>query len=510
MIRHIINLERRVVDFLESSRIPLVYFILTFLFVINLRNFIELFSDRGDISFLLFLHYCLFYIALAMSLVALFSILTKTGVVKTAKVVLPSFIILVLAPIADLILNLGEGFDIAYLRPALHDNLLLRFFSFFGDFPGRGITPGMRIEIAVVLFASLGYFYLKGAGLIKGLFNTFLTYALIFSYCASPFLIKGMLTLTGFEYQYSNLLIINFYFLIIFLMGLLIAYLSNKDYFKLIIKDIRPCRLIHFELMFPIGLIIALVTVSPDKFVIADNAVFHLIFIPISIAFGWLYSVIMNNIEDYEIDRISNRARPLARSQISLEAYRKLSWVCLAASLFYAAAVGFTAFFIILLFIGNYFLYSMPPFRLKRVPLLSKFVISLNSLIFVMLGFAFMTGTLYGFPKPLIALFLIGFTAGINFIDIKDYEGDKRAGIKTLPVILGLKRAKFFIGLCFMAIYSSSFFLLKDIYLAIPFFILGLTQFFLINRKDYSERVVFVIYLLSVVLFVCLYLFTPY
>jgi len=132
--------------------------------------------------------------------------------------------------------------------------------------------------------------------------------------------------------------------------------------------------------------------------------------------------------------------------------------IFLGLALFYAGVVNFPTFFIISLFIGNYFLYSAPPLRIKRIPFFSKLLISLNSLILIILGFFIITGSIINFPWEITIVFLIGATAVANFIDIKDYEGDKKVGVKTLPVILGIRKAKFLISLFFILTYLSVYF----------------------------------------------------
>lgn len=500
LFRQALNLEKEVIHSLENSKAPFVYFVLTFFFAATLRNFLEVLLERTIFSLSSFIHAYLSYTALAMSLILLFYMITRTDVLKIAKTIFPSFIILNLAPLLDLILSLGRGYIITYMHPGAHHDLVLRFFTFFGDFSGSGITPGMRIEIALALLMSFGYFYLKGSSLFKSLFYTFLTYALIFWYCAVPFLVKGLSSLARLGCEPLNLSSLNsFYLLIIFLTGIFLVYFARKDMFRLIIRDVRLFRLLHYELMFVIGLVLG---IKYNMFNLDCNNIYYFMFIPISIAFAWLYSVVVNNIEDYEIDKVSNKGRPLVSSKISLRAYEKLRWPFLFAALFYSIIIDFKAFFIILLFIGNYFLYSAPPLRLKRVPFFSKLFISVNSLVLVMLGFMLVTGSLYKFSKLIVAFFLIGLTAVVNFIDIKDYEGDKKAGIKTLPVILGLKKSKFIIGLFFMLAYFSISLIVEEFYMLITFFIFGFVQFCLINKKDYNEKYVFLVYLLSVMIFI--------
>ena len=86
---------------------------------------------------------------------------------------------------------------------------------------------------------------------------------------------------------------------------------------------------------------------------------------------------------------------------------------------------------------------------------------------------------------------LVGITIVANFLDIGDYEGDKKAGIATVPVVLGLSRSKLIIGAVFPLMYAALYFVLDyldaPLYWIAVFIFLGIVQFFFINRKDYKE-----------------------
>jgi 4-hydroxybenzoate polyprenyltransferase len=99
-------------------------------------------------------------------------------------------------------------------------------------------------------------------------------------------------------------------------------------------------------------------------------------------------------------------------------------------------------------------------------------------------------------PKFLIFFLLLTFPA--NFIDIKDYAGDKAAGIRTLPVILGEKKAARLIGI---------FFLFPFIYIAwimpetAPISLLGgLIGYRFIDNRNYDERKIFILILINLFL----------
>jgi 4-hydroxybenzoate polyprenyltransferase len=490
------KLVERVVSSLENPGIPFGYVILTFFFSITLRNFLEIFSDRAQTSFVMFSHFYLSYICLALALILLFHIATGEKIVKISRVILPSFFVLILAPILDMVLSGGAGYDISYLIPEQHPDILLRFLTFFGALNYAGITPGMKIEIFIAIVASFAYFLIKTGRAIKSLAFAFLTYSLIFAYCAMPFALKGFMNFFGItQVVYSNASMMNFYFLLILVLGAIICYAISKQRFISVLKDSRPTRLLHFELMFVLGLVLSNTDLS--QLLVEQDSLLHLMLIPISILFVWLFSVIINNIEDFEIDKVSNKRRPLVAGVFSSDAYKKTAYLLLSIALVLSWSVDFLIMFLILVFAGNYYLYSAPPLRLKRVTFFSKIVVSLNSLLLVMLGYSFAQKNLLDFPPAAALFFLVFVTAAANFIDIKDYAGDKKAGVKTLPVVLGLKKSKFVCGIAFLLAYLAApmFFQRPDLLLLAA--ILGIIQFWVVNRKKYDERPVFLIYLFS-------------
>jgi 4-hydroxybenzoate polyprenyltransferase len=493
-----VKIIKKTIDNIENSKTPIGFFILSFFFSINLRNFLEAFSTKNFYYFNslnTIVHYNIFYISLAISLVILFFLLVKKNIFSAIKIILTSFLIVILPPIIDLIVGRGKGSQIAYLVPNCHDNIFERFFLFFGDLGACsfGITTGIKTEIFIVLVFSFFYFFTHNKKIIKSLFSSLLVYMLIFIHVAFPFVLKNLFL----PYETVDILSASFLTLIFFT-GTFLLYLINKEYFKIIIKDIRPFRLLHYFAMFGLGIYIAGAPLHGYN----TGTIHDFILIFIVIALAWIYSVMTNNIADIKIDKVSNIERPLAKESIPLSDYKKISWIVLVLALIYASLTSFMVLFFIFIFIGNYFIYSVDPLRIKRVPILSKSLIAFNSLILVLLGYIIGNyNSIDGFPNILYLFFLIGYTLVLNFIDIKDYEGDKLAGIKTIPVILGLKKAKILIGLFFISIYLSICLIYPTKQYIYLFPLLGLLQFYVINKKNYKELYIFLIYLFSLVLF---------
>ena len=79
-------------------------------------------------------------------------------------------------------------------------------------------------------------------------------------------------------------------------------------------------------------------------------------------------------------------------------------------------------------------------------------------------------------------------TNGTQFIDLKDTEGDKAAGILTLPVVLGMRRAQFVIAGLFTIGYLALVVISKGLVWRSIFGLLGIAQAAALTRRRYDER----------------------
>ncbi|MBU4216573.1 UbiA family prenyltransferase [Candidatus Parcubacteria bacterium] len=500
------QLFKRVVDHIENINISIYHF-LSFLFIILLRVFLESFADTDNLfSREMHLHFVMFFPAIALSFIFLIRIITRESFKKIINIALHSFGLILLPPLIDLVVSRGAGLNMDYLIPGVDTNLIYRYFFPVGKFFENGITPGLKVEAGIFLLLIFFYFILKTKSVLRSMMGLFFAYNIFFLFAATPFIVLPYCRIYDCFVVMTNVLI-NYFSVFSILLLVILFFLFEKEKFKIIIGDSRFSRQVHYFLMFFFGIIIgamqigvndALAVLRPDMIFVSA----------MGIIFGLLFSGITNDIIDYNIDKISNTDRPLVQGKISLDFYKKLAWVALALSLFFASLNGYKSLFYQVLFIGNYFLYSMPPLRLKRVFFFSKLLISLNSLVLIFMGYSYFLPDLKTFPRLIILIFLIGFTAAIQFIDIKDYEGDKKEGIITLPVFFGLKNSKIIIGLFFLINYLLFNFVVNNIYFLVLSILAGLWQFYLVNKKVYKEKQIFVLYLSSWLAFIFSYIFS--
>jgi 4-hydroxybenzoate polyprenyltransferase len=226
----------------------------------------------------------------------------------------------------------------------------------------------------------------------------------------------------------------------------------------------------------------------------------------LAILFAWLFAVWENDEIDVEIDKISNQNRPLVEKEESLskEEWKNLKYVFLVCSLCFAFLNGLYSFVFILLFIFIYHIYSTPPLHLKRFLGISSLLIAINALLAVWMGFFMVAGTenLRSFPAKYILGILLIFLLVENVKNIKDIEGDRKEGIRTIPVILGEKKGKLVMGFCLLlGTVLVPFIFYLNLYTLCAGIFFGLILFLLTNKKNFNEKLIFLVYFIYVILF---------
>ena len=503
-LNRITNALQRLITALEELQTPLANYFLTLACIIILRNFLESFShgNAGNLFyinyppiFLLseFVHFSLFYIFIALILTLIVHYLTQENIQNIIKVLFPAFILILSVPCIDLIFSGGKGQHIGYIFPNAEHSWLYYYVTLLNSIPN--ISWGIRLEIFTVVVIAICYLRGKQKNVFLALLGTMIIYSAIFFILVTPYIIKYFTNAPHIDTQIKTQTAVNYFLLLILPLGINISYLANKKLFLILAKDLRWLRLWHFELMLILGIVLA--TTQFNKTMIMPY-----IFLSTSILFFWLAAVMLNNIPDQAIDRIANPERPLVKYKINLKQYRTIAYTILGYNLIYALAVNLISFFIMSSVTFAYYIYSMPPLRLKRIPLLSKAIPSTTSLAIVLLGYINIHGNWQGFPQSLVWIFLIGFTLAANLIDIKDYEGDKANSIRTIPVLLKPTLAKLVIGVAFILTSLAFYFYLQNVYL-LPFLALaGILGYYFINQKKYQEWQVFTVYLITIAILI--------
>ncbi|MEI8360979.1 MAG: UbiA family prenyltransferase [bacterium] len=497
MIRKIIEKFDGLIVYIESERTPLIYFFSSFFFIAAIRLLFEQFSGEGVYyDYDKFFHYALAFLFGALFVTFFLVEFLKLDIIKTLKVVFFAFGVIIFPPIIDLIVSFGKGYPIMYAPLTEWSEWPYYILTFFGHFTGEGVTPGIRIEVAIILVGL--FFYLKNKTSYKlAIFGVAGVYVFFTLWFAATFLINKYLSFFNFSLDYPDNFLTQIFLIGDILLILPLLLRLNYKRFVLYLQEMSWLRVVHYIFSVFFGVILAM-TVSGTGFKVNLPSLILAIFALVLAAY---FVVVINNIFDQEIDRISNQERALVGRKVSEAEYKKLILPLFAGSLFVSAISSVHTIFFVLLFIGFYYIYSAPPYRIKRYFLVSKMIISFNSLLMVMLGFLLSGQLLDAFPVEIVVFYLLIVTIVVNFIDLKDYEGDKAAGIKTLPIVVGLKKSKIIISLSFFVAYASAYFVLRlDFIFLIPIALVAILQIYFVMREPYRERPVFLTYLAAMLL----------
>lgn len=445
-----------------SPQISLPMIFTSFFACLLLRNFLESFSQRTNVMLdydtqnlmVNLAHFEASFVTIALILTLVLHFMINVPVVNMLKIVFTSFVLILLAPIIDLIISHGQGMNLGYFSPDQNVNLLAAYFTYCGDFIGA--TPGIRIEVAIGLLGIYFYTYSVSRNIFMSLVTVWVAYTATFIWGATPYIVKPMLEWTGLQYQFSGLTLLRYFLVLDFILALWIAYLVDKNRFITFFKEMPLLRGLHYEAIFLVGICLGLSASSytlENQFLTNPALVGNGILLMIAIFFALLSA---RNIQ------------------------QKSGLVFWGCALIYASLVGVHGIFLISLVVTNFYLYSEYPFQLKRIFILSKLVISVNSLVLMLLGFWLVTGNISDFPTLLYPVVLCGFTLAANFLDLDKPE------VKSLPALIGMRKAQWFCAVFFFILYLSLYFVFKGLLLWL-FVATGMLQAWFLTRKQYNE-----------------------
>jgi chlorophyll synthase len=154
------------------------------------------------------------------------------------------------------------------------------------------------------------------------------------------------------------------------------------------------------------------------------------------------FSQVANDWFDREVDRINEPERPTAANLLAPGTVLAIAVALAVAALGLAAALGTMVLYLSLGGLALALAYSAPPLRLKA----RNGWLANAACAFAYEGFAWVAGAaIFGHVSTgtvvLASLYSLGSHGLMTLNDFKSYEGDKRLGLQSLPVMLGLAGA---------------------------------------------------------------------
>jgi 4-hydroxybenzoate polyprenyltransferase len=163
----------------------------------------------------------------------------------------------------------------------------------------------------------------------------------------------------------------------------------------------------------------------------------------------------LNQIYDLDIDRVNKPKRPLPSGRLTIDQ----AWLFTAITYALALALAWLVapqgrhecFWLVAVAGVCTLLYSVPPFRTKRLGIWANVTIAIPRGVLLKVAGWSSVKTVMGLEPwyigAIFGLFLLGATTTKDFADM---DGDRRGGCRTLPIQYGVRRAAWMISPSFV------------------------------------------------------------
>jgi homogentisate phytyltransferase/homogentisate geranylgeranyltransferase len=475
----------------EDNEIGLLAFLLLLTSIIFTRSFMEYnFAYPGDfISLQTLHHWTTGYLSAFLSSILLISYLSKERVEKVSKVVLLGYSVIILPPIIDHFtsnyVHYNYVFDSQLPLSAPNWNMLMRaYFTFYTDI--QNVMLGQKIEIILLIIVASLYVFLKTRSVIRTSLSAIGIYTLTFFYLTFPnYFSFGSFpaTFDSTHGAYSWLYYVSIFAVLISVQSVIWLFLYNKKAFARIIRNLLRERSLHYLAMVWFGAYLA------------GTDFYTTLLASLCVLFMWQSAIATNDIYDVDGDTVSKKSNPLVNGTSAKTEISGIAIFSALMSLLLATFLSYAAILIVTFYLVISSIYSIPPIRIKKYPIISVFATATGAVLTFALGF-FSTPTEKAFPVTLAYAMLICFTLAFNTKDLKDYEGDKKNRVWTIPVIFGLKRGRIIIAFLDLLAYLVVPLIIGRYNVIIPAAVFGVTTFLVVLRKESKEWQIFLLYFL--------------
>ncbi len=512
------------IDKILNQKVGVLAWLWGFSGIIALRVFIEFFLASKALSIesiiIEFVHNFLFFAIAIISIWLVLSFFLKINPQKLSKLLFWSLWAILLPPIVDMVKTGGAVFWSFYIigGPKF---IFSQYISFMSGLPSGIVYFGTKIIFALAIFFSGLLVFIKTRNIIKTFFAALAVYSILFlmgvapslinfSYYfsdsskiiaetqpyqiiqlfASPAPIFGVI-FDDLKYAFPYKLELLFFPLFLFLLARLF-FLFDKQKFTACARNFRLPQIIYHGGLFLIGLGLG-GWIYRENFALNLFSVFAALDLLLCVLLAWIASVAVNDLADLKIDNISNPERPLPVGAISEKEYLSIGWVLFFLSLFGASliSVKFTALFLVYQFLA--WAYSSAPYRLKQFLFIATFVSALASLVVFFIGFALVSGeqNIQGLSWRVIFLLLFAYTFSLPIKDFKDIAGDKKDGIKTVPVVFGEEKGRLIVASGIFISFVLSVFMFNEFRLFWWSIVFGSIAFLIMTNKKIHPRNLF-------------------
>ncbi|MBL7782728.1 MAG: hypothetical protein JNM22_15990 [Saprospiraceae bacterium] len=381
----------RISSQVENNPTPFVRYVLLFFAILSLRLTLEFFSSQrlftlGDI-----LHIGLWFMFIVLAFLLQLHFFSGENIIRISKLVITFFSIALTAPILDLLIFQGKGSKMNYLSLHNWEQVVYSYFTIGGASFSRGATPGIRVEIILLLIACFNYVYIKRKSVVRSILSVFSIYTVLFISGAIPALLGILVDTFHLQYEQddqSTLLLL----LTVNLFLLLIAFQRYSPERFLQIWKAAPWAAMCMALLYSgVGAYLAL-GMYTENWKLTPTTLFWF-----PLLFGlFVCFVALRGVQNWQ-----NATQTVGK-------YDRITNTILLFIFIIGLAISAKTFFIAILAWGLLFFLNEPPLSFKNVPVLRNLLEGMLLLAAALLGFVTFGAPMIGFPVVWLFSMLAG------------------------------------------------------------------------------------------------------
>lgn len=369
----------------ENNPTPLRRYIFLFFAILTVRLCLEFFSNHRLFTFQDILHIGLWFIFIVLAFLVQLYLFSGEQITKVVKLVITCFTIALTAPILDMIIGLGYHYNMNYLSVNSINDLGWAYLTIGGSSMTRGATPGIRIEIVLLMIGCFQYVYLKRKSFLRAIVATLSIYTVLFFSGTIPFLLNRINSVFNLHYSSEDQSTILLLFTLDLALVLFILFRSSPESCHKIIRDRAFLLLFITVPYFVLGALLANQN-YPGNWSLNPTTLYWFPLIAMLFLFFHGYHTSIYKQRENNNYYLQNSSLILVMSTSSI----------VSAKCFFSAMVIWALLFL---------LFEAPAY-LSRIPVLSAVLQSMILAAFMLLGFTTFGGPMVGFdPRLLVFIF---------------------------------------------------------------------------------------------------------
>lgn len=398
MLKKIQQVFVKTVDQVENRQTAFTRYYFLFAAILAVRLTLEFFSSRRLFTLDDILHIGLWFIFIVLAFLVQLHLFSGEKIMKVARLVIVFFSISLTAPVIDLILTGGVGAKMNYLSLHSLKDVAWSYITVGGSSLSRGATPGIRIEIGLLIIASFNYVRTKKNSIARGIIAAISIYTILFLSGAVPLLLGYIVSRFHLQYQHDDqstvLLLLT---LDIFL--ICVAFMRHApSFFYRVFKNISWLKMLLSLLAVASGVYLGSSN-YPDNWILTPTTLFWFPLLLANCIFMAAYAALQKMQTDTAY-----------QSQLNLYKNGLILLMLITTSLLSDKIFFSTALIWALLFLMN-----EPPLELIKIPVLGNLLEAMILLASAFAGFCACNAPMIGFPTGWLWILLAtGFIASIT------------------------------------------------------------------------------------------------